>query len=151
MIVFDLDGTLANFDHRKHIVSGKSRDDKSWELFYQACIYDRPIYPVVNVFTCLYFCSNIEVQIWTGRNENYKEQTLNWIEKHAFGGRLPLGFDSKIKMRARNDTRHDWEIKQQWLKDESPNVELVYEDRNSVVEMFRRNNVICVQVAEGAY
>lgn len=150
MIVFDLDGTLANFDHRKHIIAGKSRDDTlAWALFYQACIDDKPIYPIINVLMATFLDTHVE--IWTGRSEVCREQTIEWLTRHVFKDTTLFDFNFQLRMRNKGDRRHDWELKEQWLKACSVHVSLVFEDRDSVVAMFRKNNVMCAQVAQGAY
>lgn len=150
MIVFDLDGTLANFDHRKHIIEGKGRiDTLAWALFYQSCGDDKPIYPVCDLLMSMLY--DYDIEIWTGRSESCRLLTVAWLKHHIFGEGDIFNYDEYLKMRAINDRRHDWEIKEQWLLDSHREIELVFEDRDSVVAMFRKNGILCAQVAPGAY
>lgn len=69
-IVFDLDGTLADCRHRVHFVTGEEKD---WDSFYGACIYDEPIKAMVDLFRDLRGTNHIE--IWTGRPERIRRPT----------------------------------------------------------------------------
>jgi hypothetical protein len=150
VIVFDLDGTLANFDHRKHIIEGKSRDDTlAWALFYQSCGEDKPIYPMCDLLMSM--LHDYEIEIWTGRSENCRLLTIAWLKHHVFGNAEIFNCAASLKMRPLNDRSHDWELKERWLHKSNRKVDLVFEDRDSVVSMFRKNNVLCAQVAPGAY
>jgi len=81
MIIFDLDGTLADCEHRRHFVDGTKHYCKDcatwlrlepvdnmpcpscgkstanfkpdWKSFYAACDQDTPIRPVINIFRTL--------------------------------------------------------------------------------------------------
>lgn len=150
MIVFDLDGTLANFDHRKHIIEGKSRDDTlAWALFYQSCGEDKPIYPICDLLMSL--ARDVNIEIWTGRSESCRLITIAWLKKHVFHNSSLFNYAVSLKMRPLNDRSHDWELKERWLREAKLKVELVFEDRDSVVAMFRKNGILCAQVAPGAY
>lgn len=50
--IFDIDGTLANIEHRVHILSSKEYKDK-WRVFYGLCDRDAPIWPVIDVMETL--------------------------------------------------------------------------------------------------
>ena len=150
MIVFDLDGTLANFEHRRHIIKGKSRDDTlAWALFFQSCGEDTPIDPMCNLLMSM--LHDYEIEIWTGRSESCRLLTVAWLKHHVFGHGDIFNYDDSLKMRPLNDRRHDWEIKEQWLLSRNKKVGLAFEDRDSVVAMFRKNGILCAQVAPGAY
>ena len=44
--IFDIDGTLANCDHRLHYVKNKP---KNWDAFYSECMDDHVIWPVAEI------------------------------------------------------------------------------------------------------
>ena len=44
--IFDIDGTLANCDHRLHHIQDKP---KNWDLFYNGCMDDDVILPVAEM------------------------------------------------------------------------------------------------------
>lgn len=48
LYIFDLDGTLADCQHRVPILAEKD-DPNRWRRFYAACVDDTPIMPVIGV------------------------------------------------------------------------------------------------------
>src|SRR5277367_370630 len=110
MIIFDLDGTLADCQHRWHFVdpkehpntppiywvdeTGKSRHigyenpftgekwKPDWPAFEEACDEDVPVRPVVSVFNFL-LSYRRDIEIWSGRSEIVREKTYAWLRKYA--------------------------------------------------------------------
>lgn len=165
MIIFDLDGTLADCEHRRHFVdpsrsrdhilqgyygNGKIVEEKgvycnitdgkrfkpNWLEFYDACDKDRPIWPVI--YICRYFHnSNIEVQIWSGRSESVKEKTCEWLENFSV-------YHDVLKMRPIDDNTPDEILKERWLNEaieQGCEIEFVLDDRPKVIRMWRRRGV----------
>lgn len=135
MIIFDLDGTLADCEHRRHFVDPKKnenffryngldfrgyRDGKpqldikfepDWQAFYEACDLDKPILPTIQIINNLILLDN-EVQIWSGRCESVREKTENWLYDYLLeNGEYPL----VLKMRPIGDFTPDDELKERWL------------------------------------
>lgn len=145
-IVFDLDGTLANCEHRQHMISDVARREfeaAAWEKFFRACTNDLPIQPIINVLTGMVDAGH-EVSIWTGRSEIVRAETVEWLHKY-------VGFVPPLRMRPENDFTPDSILKHRWLMLAEVVPDLVFEDRKGVVEMFRKYGIQCVQVAEGNY
>jgi len=46
--IFDLDGTIALIDHRRHLLETDEDPDK-WDKFFDACVDDVPNIPVIFV------------------------------------------------------------------------------------------------------
>ena len=46
LYIFDLDGTLALIEHRRHFVA-RPRGEQDWKAFYAACDKDAPNDPVI--------------------------------------------------------------------------------------------------------
>tara|TARA_B100000795_G_C22636774_1_gene374842 strand:- start:55 stop:219 length:165 start_codon:yes stop_codon:yes gene_type:complete len=44
IILCDIDGTVANNDHRQHFLDGK----KDWDGFFDALNKDKPIHSIIN-------------------------------------------------------------------------------------------------------
>lgn len=149
LIIFDLDGTLADCTQRLHHLQKEPAD---WDGFYDDCHRDSVIQAVRSVWwACKYFSySNdemkVRLEIWTGRDERVYPKTFAWLDANEFG------VYDKIRMRPSGDHRPDYELKEQWLHEVgAENIAFVFEDRNQVVEMWRRNGVTCFQVADGKY
>lgn len=132
MIIFDLDGTLANCEHRRHFVD-PSKDPKAWEYshddwrlldkygspsiekkwqpdwksFYEACDYDTPIEQVCQIFDDL--AVDNEIEIWSGRCESVREKTLKWLYDY-----VPYS-SQNLRMRPIGDNTPDDQLKEEWL------------------------------------
>lgn len=87
----------------------------------------------------------------SGREEKYRDKTEQWLEKHL----SPTVFKNvRLYMRPTGDFRKDDLVKEElYLKNihGKYNVGFVMDDRNRVVDMWRRNGLTCLQVAEGDF
>lgn len=142
--IFDLDGTLADITHRLHYITGVEKD---WDAFFAACEDDAPIGPTMMLLDSI-LANGLGVEIWTGRSSAVREQTERWLNKHGVYG-------VKVVMREEGDHRHDTVIKKEWL-DALPGIcrakiAAVFEDRASVVKMWRDSGLVCYQVAPGDF
>lgn len=139
-IICDLDGTLADVEHRRHHVTGGRRN---WPAFFAACTDDPAMSPVVETVRTLAAAGH-RVEIWSGRSDEVRAETERWLKAEGLGG-LPL------KMRRRGDNTPDDILKQSWLLAEETKPDLVFDDRDKVVAMWRRHGIICAQVAPGDF
>lgn len=83
----------------------------------------------------------------TGRDAKYREITEAWLKKYDFVNPILL-------MRPANDTRKDYIVKEelyQGFVERNYNIAFVLDDRQQVVDMWRRNGLVCLQVAEGDF
>lgn len=136
-VVFDLDGTLANTDHRQHLVAAKD-----WRGFYAGCDKDPPHLHIVDTLTAL-AAGGHRVEIWSGRSDEVRDKTEAWLEAHGLSG-VPL------RMRKEHDYTADDVLKRSWLNpDDMPN--LIFDDRAKVVAMWRAMGIPCCQVAPGDF
>lgn len=136
-VVFDLDGTLANIEHRRHHL-----DRKDWTAFFAACVDDLPNWPVIRSLYSLSEAGH-RVEIWSGRSDEVREETRFWLDRHD------INPDLLIRMRSAGDYTPDVDLKRSWLHalhpDERPDV--VFDDRGRVVDMWRSEGIACFQVA----
>lgn len=179
LYIFDLDGTLALIDHRRHIVEAPwvklpegqkpangqrlkiidgvthIRDPKftpDWKAFYEACDKDQPNWPVIGTMLQLYSVG-CDVRIWSGREDSVKCKTFMWLH---LATRIPLiKLEQMIKMRPEGDYTEDHQMKRKWLHLLSPRersrLAAVFDDRQKVVDMWRSEGVACFQVAPGDF
>jgi hypothetical protein len=167
--IFDLDGTLALIDHRRHLVEApwiddsrdpngvmtKKKDPKfkpDWDEFFKLCIKDSPNWPVIGTMMQLRACG-CDVRIWSGRVDKVRAATLEWL--HVWTTMQPYELDKMLVMRPGGDYRPDEQLKQKWLNALSPadraRLVAVFDDRDKVVDMWRKNGVACFQVARGDF
>lgn len=147
-IVFDLDGTLANCEHRRHLVT-KDRKDPQWREFFRRCVDDTPIKHIIEVFWALIMSDdNHRIEIWSGRSDEVLLETKGWLLDHVTAQTSIL-----TRMRPAANTEPDDVLKERWLLELAPGdrPQLVFDDRDKVVAMWRRNGIPCIQVAPGAF
>jgi phosphoserine phosphatase len=145
VVVFDLDGTLALIEHRRHFVHGKGKK-KDWHKFFAASVDDQPNTPVIEVLRSLH---RTEHQIWivSGRSDEVREETVHWLQAHE----VPY---HHLIMRHAGDFTADNDLKRHWLVSgmiPKERVLIVFDDRDKVVAMWRREGLTCAQVAPGDF
>jgi hypothetical protein len=142
-IVFDLDGTLALNDHRQHFVQRPAGEKKDWDAFSAACHLDAPNTPIIATLLAFERRGH-KIEIWSGRSAAVRGKTKDWLDVHLMG-RIAL------KMRLEGDHTPDHELKARWLRDCINKPDLVFDDRASVVAMWRAHGIVCCQVAPGDF
>lgn len=148
-IICDLDGTLANCEHRVHYVRDKP---KNWDMFYAGIRKDEINIPVIFTLDAFLFnkvMAPFSVIFCSGRPERCREDTEWWLQEVC-------EFDHTeytLYMRKDGDFREDYIIKQEILDTyiDKERVLFVLDDRQQVVDMWRRNGLACFQVAEGNF
>jgi len=141
--IFDIDGTLADNSHRQSFISGEKKD---WRGFFACCDKDQPIFPIINLSLHLYE-AGMPVVLITGRSMECSNQTEQWLKKY---GVQHCG----IYFRAEGDHRPDHEVKSELMDQliaDGFSPLMVFDDRNSVVKMWRARGIPCAQVAEGDF
>ena len=145
-IIVDLDGTLANLDHRLHLISSKP---PNWKAFYEACDKDTPITPIIRLVNVMYNTLSHQIIIFSGREETVKDKTEQWLVNNGVQ-------HHHLIMRKKGDYRPDRIIKKEMLlnapnKNVKDDILFILEDRSSVVKMWRDMGYTCLQVAEGDF
>lgn len=135
--LIDLDGTLANIDHRLKYVSDSYKKD--WKSFFNKMTEDS-----VNVW-----CSSIvnglfntgyQIFMVSGRPDDYMNQTKEWL------GHNHIDYH-KLFMRRRGDYRSDEIVKEIILDFEilPRGIPLVaIDDRASIVKLWRSRGITCL-------
>lgn len=162
LFVFDLDGTLADITHRRHLVSGKNGQKKDWRSFYRSCVSDLPMPHIIATLVALYD-ANHKIEIWSGRSDEVLFETFDWLTdnvlarienpRYSFSGESYIA-DIFVRMRKAVDHRPDEKLKQEWLDEsiaQGKKITAAFDDRNRIVEMWRRNGIPCFQVAPGDF
>ena len=145
-VIVDIDGTLADNDHRQHYLAGTK---KNWPGFFSQMSDDKPRQNVGDVVRALWIMRLYRPIFVTGRGEEWREQTIAWLAKN-----FPWSDGMPLFMRKLGDRRPDYEIKEEiYKRDIQPkwDVKLVLDDRDSVVNMWRGIGLECWQVQNGAF
>lgn len=147
--IFDIDGTLSDPSHRLHHIQGEQKD---WPAFFDACDRDVPIPHMIDLFTNIWNGDAI-VLFCTGRSDDVKDKTVEWLSRHL----LQPGqwFDSgDVYMCKAGDHRADTVVKSELMDQiiaDGYEPIMVFEDRASVVKMWRERGISCAQVAQGDF
>ncbi len=145
-IICDLDGTICDTRHRQHFMLGPKKD---WASFY-AGIPNDPINEWCSDLLYRYADAGYQILFVTGRPEKYRDVTNHWVTD-----KMPwvLGM-GRLFMRTDGDYRADHMIKQEIYGQKILpvyKVRFVLDDRQQVVDMWRRNNLVCLQCAPGDF
>ena len=177
IVLCDIDGTIADLTHRREKLQqdciecegqggfkvgvgicayvpcsacdARGKTKKDWYAFYQNVLEDTAIHLIINMIWAMRQ-RGYQILIVSGRPIRFKglevgKETVEWLAKHN------VPYDH-IFMRQGDDAREDVIVKQEIL-DKLPKdrIAYVFDDRDSVVAMWRRNGLTCLQVAEGAF
>ena len=189
-IIFDIDGTLMDIEHRKHFVQGKKKKD--WNKFIEHMKYDTPNKTLFKLYNQLSGIHISELDVKSGRHDEYSEGNfknrifffsgrsesqrqitieqllvgilrtpIEEVKKYSFSRKTEDtwnyfygGVSRELFMRADNDNRPDAEVKSEMLDkliEEGHNPVIVFDDRQSVVDMWRARGLLCCQVADGDF
>ena len=160
-VFVDVDGTVADLKHRRKYVQSKP---KNYPAFERGIPDDTPIQWVIDAVDVLYK-AGWKVVICTGRRETQGDATKKWLAEngvkfHAFYIRPEFEYneDGSVKLSRRGnplpDYRHDYIIKAELLaqaRADGFNPDVVFDDRDQVVAMWRENGIPVVQTAEGDF
>jgi len=169
MIIFNLDGTLADCEHRRHFVDPEKNENfcryngnefrgyedgqiqlnvkwkPDWKSFYEACDQDKPIEPIIALWNNEISLGNMGLhKIWSIRCESVRKKTEEWLDKHL------LCFEShQLKMRPIGDFTSDDQLKERWLDEtirENRTVDFVFDASEKCCNMWRRKGIFVFDV-----
>jgi len=136
IVVFDIDGTVANLDHRLAFVRTKP---KNWPAFNRSIHLDTPIQATIDVCKKYIADPTTHVIFASGRSDDTREVTTEWLDKHGMEG-----YDG-FYMRKSGDYRCDSIVKREILdeiiKDFGRKPDMVFDDRPRVVKMWRAEGI----------
>ena len=162
MIVWNLDGTLANCEHRLHFIrepdmwianpefvknpmqssimtNPEWRNFKpNWNAFYEACDKDKPIRAVCDILRDL--SCEYDYEIWSGRCESVRDKTEKWIQDYLY-----CTFNSdKLRMRPIGDYTPDDQLKERWLYEalaKGEKIDFVFDSDAASISMWKSRGV----------
>ena len=141
IVIFDIDGTLADVSERVHHLEKKPKD---WDAFFQGIPQDKAIRSMVRLCNILHE-SGLKILLCSGRSEQYRPETVEWLAQQG------VEYHELI-LRRDNDKRSDAVAKREMLAGlDRSKILFVVEDRNGVVEMWRSEGLVCLQCAPGEF
>ena len=127
IVICDIDGTVANNDHRQHLLQGF----KTWDKFFGALDKDTPIQEEINYVKQLNQ-NGKEIVFITGRPERYRKKTTAWLENY-------FDFEIKVLMRKDNDIRDKVSVKKDIFRENFSKEEIfiTIENDKDLVALWR--------------
>ena len=145
-IIFELDGTLALIEERR-LKSIKPNGKLDWGKFCDPSLikYDKPNTPVIKMAQ-LFAEAGYNIYIFSGRSDRTKYTTRSWLTHN----KIPF---HKLIMRKQKNYTPDDILKERWLDKyaDRDDVFLVVDDRQKVVDMWRKNGLTVFQVDKGNF
>lgn len=141
IVIFDIDGTLADISARQHHLMKKPKD---WKAFFQGMAKDKPIAPMLRLCNTL-FEAGFQIILCSGRPEKYRQETEAWLANNGVNYH-------DLLLRPNDDHRSDVVIKREMLnRIDRARIAFIVEDRSRVVDMWRAEGFICLQCAPGEF
>ena len=135
--IIDLDGTLSDNSHRKHLIEG---ENKEWRKYLEKASEDELIEDVADFIRDL--AEDHRMVVLTMRSDEIRCQTLDWLESHD------IPFDELIML-----SEGRWEISDDNFKkekiDEIENPVLAIDDKISNCKMFESQGLKTYTVEDG--
>lgn len=143
-IIFDIDGTLANVEHRRHFVQGPKKD---FDAFYEAMVHDTIVVPVRDLLN-MYIYRGWHVALCTGRPRAYYLETQRWLADNL------VQYDELLMRPNSRRFDPDYQVKRDMLdqlRRAGHTPMIAVDDRDQVVRMWRDEGLTCFQVADGDF
>ncbi|MBI2381055.1 MAG: hypothetical protein HYV16_09900 [Gammaproteobacteria bacterium] len=154
IVIVDIDGTLANADHRMPLVLEPEaypgahqaiRADADWDRFWSLLAEDLPEPAIIALANAMHD-AGFRVLLFTARPERFRSVTEDWLKRHG------IRFHELHMRRECDSDLHDLKVKRLMFErviGAPQRVAFVVEDRQAVVDMWRGMGLKCLQCAPG--
>lgn len=134
LIVFDLDGVLANNDARARYLDQSPPD---WDSFYldREVAADVPVMPMIATYRMFCANPNFRVEIWSGRDVKTLLISRKWLMKHAKV--LPAEF----RFRPKDNRMTNLDLKRMFLQKSSQKPVLVFDGQPNTSEFWHKRGI----------
>ena len=142
-IIFDVDGTIADVEQRRHYVNGNN----DWDSFRKETVNDTPVQWVCDIAK-RFIAQGDEVAFFSARNESERDITEKQISDWIGDGH------KGVFLRPDGDFTPDDVFKSELADkfiDMGGKIDLIFDDRQKVVDMWRDKGFTVVQVADGDF
>jgi len=157
VIICDIDGTMANCEHRRKYSHGP---EKNWDEFFRLAPLDTLIEKTGEMVR-KFAAEGKTIIFVSARPERCRKDTEEWLEKHWFVNAhssdwMETGNENYVPyfallMRADGDSRDDTITKQQILDKALKKewIHTVIDDRPKVIRMWESNGLSVIDVGDG--
>lgn len=144
LVCFDIDGTLANIEHRLDYVRSKP---KNWKAFDAGIPNDKVNFPVAQTFYALRDVGHVII-FASGRSDRTRTETMKWLIDNDLWDQ-----NAKLYMRKEDDYRNDSivkdEIIDQIIEEYGQKPDMWFDDRPRVVKAVRARGIFVFDVYQG--
>lgn len=143
VIVFDIDGTLADVTHRRQYVASKPKNWAAWNAGMARDTLYADIASLLDIFAD----KGYVIILCSGRGEETRAVTEQWLQDNNL-------LYQKLYMRTEKDYRKDSIVKVellQQIRQDYGNPYLWFDDRAQVVDAIRAEGIRVLQVAPGDF
>jgi FMN phosphatase YigB (HAD superfamily) len=139
VVIFDVDGTLANVDPYIHFVRGLKKD---YDAFHEASIDAMPNFEVLQMLNQA-VSDRHAILVVTSRKEKWRGLTSMWLAKNN-------ARSNALFMRADNDYRPDYEVKKDILDKINEYWDVVHaiDDNPNVIRLWQENNIPTTKIGD---
>lgn len=144
IIVVDLDGTVANLEHRLHFIQHENPEANDYDSFFRNVGRDEPIQSTIDLVK-QYSEKGHPIVFVSGRSDVSRTDTMDWLDYH-----VKVDYKALIMRRA-GDKRPDTMVKQNFYDKYLKHYDIgaVIDDRPSVIRMWEENGVNVIDVGDG--
>jgi hypothetical protein len=136
-LILDFDGTIADYTHRQYL------RDIDFQAYIDESPNDIPSLPVCSIINR--FKEDYLIIILSARGEKCRQETIDWLDKYY------IHYDTMI-LKDDNDERDDYLVKMDLMREKiltKYDVFFAIDDRNSVANIYRENNIFTFQCGLG--
>lgn len=136
IVIFDIDGTVANCAHRQHYIA---QSPKKWKEYFAEIFHDEPMDAQIRLAHAFKDCG-YEIMYLTGRPERFRDITVAWMHQYD----LPEG---KLLMRQESDKSPAPDFKRRVLQHEIgfDKIRMVVDDDPRVLGMLALAGIPCMR------
>jgi HAD superfamily, subfamily IIIB (Acid phosphatase) len=141
-IIFDIDGTISNVDHRRQYVATRPRN---WNAWNKNIKNDTPNEAVKFLYHAIQKAHpEVDILIVTGRSDDHRQVTIDWMKKYEFSYK-------NLYMRKEKDHRDDSIVKSEIADEIEKNYDILFvlEDRKRVVDMWAKRGIWVFDCGQG--
>jgi len=145
-VIFDIDGTLAAFEPEQ-VAQWVLGEEKQWQPFFDF-MANAAVNADLQKLAKLLDAQQQTILICSGRPASYRAETESWLQQHG------IPYQATYLRPDDQDHLPDEEVKAQLLQQmraDGYQPWLVIDDRQAVVDFWRRSGLTCLQCAPGAF
>lgn len=157
LVICDIDGTIANIEHRLHFVKKEHSDEimeykKDWNSFFEHVKFDTPRIEIIRILNN-FLREGHDFVFVSGRPERCRKDTIQWLYENVYSRQEWTSNKRALAllMRPDHDKRPDNELKtkiyQKFLSHYE--IKVVIDDRPRVIEAWKKLGLTVMDVGKG--